>query len=217
MPVTLVGALAVWAQTSGHLRFAVIMLVSFPCLLRPMEGRALAFDDLHIFDSDLILRYPGIDCICGIPLPKTRRMQSHASVQHVLIDDAALANYLRWVLEGIPARARSQRIWTRPLADFTELWHEALRQLRAFGPWTLAGLRGGGATDHYLRHRNVGELRRRGRWTQTATLDRYLQEGVLLLSELQQFDNRLLALSSLAGAIFALLSSPPPPLLSSIT
>ena len=48
---------------------------------------------------------------------------------------------------------------------------------------TPGGLRGGGATDHWLRRRDVQALRRRGRWTNIKTLERYVQEGA---SQLQQ-------------------------------
>ena len=59
--------------------------------------------------------------------------------------------------------------------------------MRKFNEWglclrfTVGGLRGGGATEHFLKHQNVPLLRRRGRWTQLNTLDRYLQEGVAAL------------------------------------
>ena len=59
--------------------------------------------------------------------------------------------------------------------------------MRKFNEWglclhfTLGGLRGGGATEHLLKRHNVPLLRRRGRWTQLNTLDRYLQEGLSAL------------------------------------
>eukprot|EP00971_Amphidinium_carterae_P327603 6459045-Amphidinium_carterae.1 len=51
------------------------------------------------------------------------------------------------------------------------MWH---RGLVSHGPWKPSGLRRGGATEHDLPHRDVQGLRRRGRWTQLTTLDRYL-------------------------------------------
>ena len=46
---------------------------------------------------------------------------------------------------------------------------------------TLHGLRGGGATDPWLQHRDLPLLRRRGRWTSESTFERYIQEGTFIL------------------------------------
>ena len=88
-------------------------------------------------------------------------------------------------------------------AEFRNLWHEALNALQCADlHWQPAGLRGGGATEHFLRHRDVQGLRRRGRWTQLATLDRYLQEGVLLLAQRTEEAKRLRHLAHLGAAFF---------------
>ena len=88
----------------------------------------------------------------------------------------ALADFLGWVLSGVPAINRE--LWRRTGADFQNLWHKALNALQCDDlHYQPAGLRGGGATEHFLRHPDVQGLRRRGRWTQLTTLDRCLQEG----------------------------------------
>ena len=88
-------------------------------------------------------------------------------------------------------------------AEFRNLWHEALNALQCADlHWQPAGLRGGGATEHFLRHRGVQGLRRRGRWTQLATLDRYLQEGVLLLAQRTEEAKRLRHMAHLGAAFF---------------
>ena len=77
------------------------------------------------------------------------------------------------------------------------------RQLRSFGVshqhYTLHGLRGGGATDHWLQHRHLPLLRRRGWWTSERTLERYIQEVTILLHQNQlskEFADRLRARAS---------------------
>ena len=98
----------------------------------------------------------------------------HRAVQHVLIEDLALADFLGLVLSGVPAINREQRLWQRTGAEFRNLWHEALHALQCADlHWQPAGLRGGGATKHFLHHRDVQGQRRRGSWTQLATVDRY--------------------------------------------
>ena len=78
--------------------------------------------------------------------------------------------------------------------------------------WQPAGLRGGGATEHFLRHQDVQGPRRRGRWTQLTTLDRYLQEGVLLLAHRTEEAKRLRHLAHLGAAFFRRQPDRPPPL-----
>ena len=69
-------------------------------------------------------------------------------------------------------------------------------------PFLPAGLRGGGATDSSLRTRDVMALRRRGRWTQLETLDRYLQKGVLLMTS-RALSPLVLQLAPLAARVFS--------------
>eukprot|EP00973_Karenia_brevis_P004915 677509-Karenia_brevis.AAC.1 len=82
------------------------------------------------------------------------------------------------------------------------MWNRALEALQCNeGPWTPAGLRGGGATDFFLRHQDTLALRRRGRWTQLITLDRYLQEGVVLMHA-NQIPDSVTTLAQLAVVLF---------------
>ena len=65
-----------------------------------------------------------------------------------------------------------------------------------------AGRRGGGATERLMRYRDAASLRRRGRWTQLSTLDRYLHEGVRLQQEVARSD-KVRRLAPLAAFLFS--------------
>ena len=72
--------------------------------------------------------------------------------------------------------------------------------------YTLHGLRGGGATDHWLQYRDLAQLRRRGRWTSERALERYVQEGTFLVHQnwlCKEVADRLRALAELAPRFFA--------------
>ena len=72
-------------------------------------------------------------------------------------------------------------------------------------PFTLAGFRGGGATDYFLRCRYAPALRRRGRWSSEKTVERYVQEGVYFLESLSfptRAANLMAELSDLAPQVF---------------
>ena len=134
------------------------------------------------------------------------------ATQHVLIEDEALAEWLKWVWSGLPEAVMRQPIWPRDAAAFRWQWDRMLRLLHcADAAWTPAGLRGGGATDHFLRHRDLAGLRRRSRWQQQQTVDRYLQEGVLLLHQ-RTLPRHLSQLADCGAALFAPQAGPPLPL-----
>ena len=69
----------------------------------------------------------------------------------------------------------------------------------------MHGLRGGGATDDFLRQGNVERLRRRGRWCNLVTIERYVQEGVYVRSSqttTPQVEKTLREVSCLARRLF---------------
>ena len=92
-----------------------------------------------------------------------------------------IANFIRCVVETVPTSARSQPIWTLPERHLP-LFKQVLSRL---GIQSLrlasAGLRSVGATDFWLRTRDIPALRRRGRWSNERTLERYRQEGSYFL------------------------------------
>ena len=65
--------------------------------------------------------------------------------------------------------------------------------------------RGGGATDYFLRCRDVPALRRWERWSSEKTFERYVQEGVYYLESLSlptRAANLVAELSDLAPQVF---------------
>ena len=137
--------------------------------------------------------------------PKTARRSTHAAVQFVLIEDGSVATYL----------AEAKRQWlslrTKLLPSFSERlllrkWGQVLKLLR-IASWGLrpASLRGGGATEHFLKYGNSPLLRRRGRWTSERTLEPYLQEGSYHMMHVPRFGygwQTVLAVHRLSGDIF---------------
>ena len=90
----------------------------------------------------------------------------------------------------------------QPLRDW---WRGALGSLGISG-FMWHGLRGGGATDHWLRNQNLPALRRRGRWANEKTVERYVQEAVFVTCAAvisPQVRQTLRRLSELAGSIFS--------------
>ena len=115
---------------------------------------------------DLLTRYEKVYGIVHIRQPKTHRMTVHAMQQHVLLECPGICQLVNTMKSSIPDHKLDTPIWR-----FTAAHHSAYfqRQLRSLGVShqrnTLHGLRGGGATDHWLQCRDLPPLRRSGRLT----------------------------------------------------
>jgi len=173
--------IAFWLWTHGHWRAALLVLIGFHGLLRPGELMHVTWGCIMLWDEIEQSRFGDTYGLIRVRQPKTRRMTGHAPVQHVLLEDPGLAALLRWTLDRTPASVRGKPLWSQPQHKFATLFGQACAGLgiQCLG-LTPAGLRGGGATDYWIRTRDVPNVRRRGRWTTERTLERYLQEGAAL-------------------------------------
>jgi len=174
-------AIGLRAWRWGYRGLCLLFLTAFHCLLRPGEMTELRWDDLVLWDAVEAMRFPNTFGFIRIRRPKTRRMSGHAPVQHVLVEDAGLASFLRWAVSTVPVAFRSRKIWGQPQTKMTAVFNACCSSLGiAHLHLVPAGFRGGGATDAWIRSRDVPSIRRRGRWTSERTLERYLQEGTAL-------------------------------------
>ena len=163
----------------------------------------LTFEDVVIFDAMGSIMFPHIFGVIAIRKPKTRRLPSHPPVQHALVEDRAVATFISYEFSCIPLANRSGRLWHGSPDQFRRIWNNCLKSLRLSPTaYTSAGLRGGGATETYLRTQDTLAVRRRGRWTQLATLDRNLQEGVVLLNRRSPAFAFVVHIAMLASAVF---------------
>ncbi len=147
--------------------------LGFVCLLRPSEVLNLRVGDLSfstsISSSSSSRLDPGM---IVIRYPKTRRIWRK---QFVLCNDIRLEAWLRWWILGKslnkPLFAMTRYIWYKHFSMGLEFL-----DLSSCG-FTLGSLRAGGATNHFRRYGNLGQLQYLGRWTSQSTLQFYLQEA----------------------------------------
>jgi len=208
-------AISLRAWRLGHQRLCLLFLVAFHCLLRPGEMVELRWDDLIVWDEMEAARFKDTSGFVRVRKPKTRRMAGHAAVQHVLLEDPGLASFLAWAISTVPMGHRGRRIWSQPQHKMATIFAKCCEALGLAHLHLLpAGLRGGGATDAWVRTRDVPGIRRRGRWTSEKTLERYLQEGTALyLRNSLHPDTRALVdkEAAVATELFVLLQQRSPP------
>jgi len=214
-------AIGLRAWKLGQRSLCLLFLIAFHCLLRPGEMVELRWEDLVLWDEMEAARFQGTYGFVRIRKPKTRRMTGHAPVQHVLVEDAGLAALLRWARGTIPRALLTKKLWSLPQHQMVLVFNRCCTALGiAHLPLVPAGFRGGGATDAWIRTRDVPGIRRRGRWTSERTLERYLQEGTAMhLRDSLHPDTRstIDREAAVATELFVLVqqsppSSPPPPL-----
>ena len=144
----------------------------------------MTWSDVVIFGPDRVARFRNAYGLVVVREPKTRRLAAHAAAQHVPIEDETLTRFLGACKSCLCKNNHEQRIWAGTPQAFSFRWTKIVRKFNKWGlcvHFTVGGLRGGGATEHFLKHQNVPLLMRRGRWTQLNTLDRYLRGGVAAL------------------------------------
>ena len=117
--------------------------------------------------------------VITIACPKTRRRE--ARVQHVTVESLPLLRLLKFATSLVS----SEEAFVFP--TYKCMRSEVSMILnKLLGPkhgYTLAGLRGAGATVFYLRFRNVPDLMRRGRWASAKTLEHYIQIAGALITQ----------------------------------
>jgi hypothetical protein len=207
-------AISVFFWTCGPMELALWALVTFHCMLRPTEGLSIHGEDFYEVPLEQRWRYRAVAGIVGLRRPKTARLPVHAARQYVTVEDCALASLLSSARSNGLLRA-GRPLWAGSERSLAFHWGRACTALGlASLGLTPAGLRPGGATDYFLRVQDVPALRRRGRWSNEKTLERYLHEGLYFLltstNELQKDRNgldppwpKVMALARLAPAIFA--------------
>jgi hypothetical protein len=173
-PVQLLLALMAFAFLTGNVGDCLAFGLGFHCLLRPGEICAL---------KPNLIALPGTFQMCQVKVgvvsierPKTRKTGGRQ--QHVLVDDKLLMDCLRRYLSfQVPD--------SLIFSSYSTLRAHLSYYLSALGlPTrlvTLGGMRGGGATYHYLLYHDVPTLQRRGRWANIRSLEHYVQEAAVVL------------------------------------
>ena len=135
----------------------------------PGEIATLQLEHIRVKDlSKYTGRRMGVITIAN---PKTKRRG--ARFQHVTLDNVIL---LQLVERFLSQFADPETFVFPSYAAHSKHAKYYLDRLLGQGHgFSLAGLRGGGATFHYLKHRDILELARRGRWVSIKTLEHYVQ------------------------------------------
>ena len=184
------------------LPFAIVLRLGFGALLRP--GEFLGALRGHVTLPSQTLFGFGQRVVIAIMDPKNRR--AGGRFQFATAEDAVTVAWAEWLLAGLP---KGWKIFPGGAPTFAKLFREALAQLDlGSAGFTPASLRAGGATAMFMDEVPVETLRFRGRWTNTKTLEHYIQEGMACLQMSQLSGSAALRVSKYTGA-FA--SGPWPP------
>lgn len=182
---------------------ALAWWLGFVCLLRPGELLNLRMGDISLPEGDESV-FHVLGAVVIIRRPKTRRIWRE---QFVVCNDHALIRWLVWWTRDLTVSSSLFNLSRHMLVNHFKLLTDEL----GLAPcnYTLSSLRAGGATDHFQRNRNLGELQYLGRWKQPSTLQYYLHEAYAIHVTRQQFRGHSERLEMLHAQVH-LLERPPP-------
>ena len=175
-PTSLMLAVAHLAYLTNRWDVALTILLSAHCFLRPGEPPLVRHRDIQL-DLKCLSRTLGL---VSLTKPKSRSRGSR--LEHVTIENHLLLACLRSFLSCCTAATGTSCAFPT-YKDMGQVCKILLDYLAGPGhPFTLHGLRGGGATLWFLETGNVPEVLRRGRWASERTLTLYLQVQAALSS-----------------------------------
>ena len=199
----------VWAAAAApgcaaplrHRIAGVLLWLGFECLLRPGEILGLKAGDISIGTRLLMTHKVSIITIQN---PKNRRYMGRKPF--VLCTDHMLVDWLAWTLTSL---SPDTLIMEGGRSALVQIFNQALTALdmQDLGI-TLASLRTGGATQHFIQYENIGKLQYLGRWRNAQTLEHYLQEAMAAHVDLA-LSQRSRARTEAARQIFLSLKGPP--------
>ena len=198
-PLVLALGVARVLAKAGQRAASLCILVMFHCILRPGEAAALQLK--HFLGAQMLAGLTKAQGLLAIVGHKTQRRTGRA--HHVLVECPALLAELSAYCASL---GDPEAFLFPSYVVLHKLVKKVLDQLLGVGhTYTLAGLRGGGATYIYLRDRNIPDLMRRGRWTSIKTLEHYIQLAGAGLTQHGWSEQTIEKLTKLAEPRMALL------------
>ena len=177
------------------LTFGTLLLLAYHALLRPQ-------DIISAMRSHLFLPSDGSarSLVAVLTLIDSKTKYTGARLQSVVIDDPILVQLLMRVFGSHrPSRLLSPYDMVTFVKRF--VWYCNFLGLPE-GLFSLAGLRAGGATDHFNHFANIAALQYRGRWDSIKSVSHYVQQanGILALSRLDPItQGKVDALAAVCG------------------
>ena len=149
--------------------FSSLIGLGFFGMLRPGEIFNLRCGDIGIPNQ---LSF-GAPCITiRISKPKNFRQLGHS--QFVVVSQPDICNWVTWICSV--SKNSDERLWDASPTEFRRMFKVCIEKLlRTKSRFSPASLRAGGATFHFDGCQDVGRLRLSGRWSNSQSLEHYIQ------------------------------------------
>ena len=164
-----VGAIAEHLLAKGRFMLAVIVLLSFDCFLREQDWEGLRCRD--------VAREPSGRMALLFGVRERGEKAKTGSNQGVVVDDEWVADLLQAMMHNL---SQDERIFPMSAASFRREWWTALKDLdlELCGP--PHNLRHAGAASFMESGGHIEMCRRRGRWLQVTSVQRYTKTHWLI-------------------------------------
>ena len=152
----------------------VLFWTEFVGLLRPAEMWNLRPSSVQILrEHDVLV----------VTIRQAKTWKFAARVQTVVLDCPVLLRAWRKIKYILCVGTPTRRVFPFSIETLERRLAAILRALGVPGVATLASFRTGGATEEWIRHRDLPGLRLLGRWGVEKTLEHYIQEATAFLQE----------------------------------
>lgn len=151
--------------------YAVATLLSFDCLLRVNECLSLTTEDVVDY------RDPRLSSLNKTMVLRLRKTKT-GPLQSVIVESSHVERLLRVLVRST---ARGARLFHFSADKFRRTIRDAANVYRIDATITPHCFRDGGATLHWIVHRDQPALKMRGRWRDDRSLLRYVQVAEMLM------------------------------------
>jgi len=154
-------------KRAGKHSAALVVLLSFDCLLRISEVLSLVKEDVAVASDPRLSGFKKVSV--RIRHAKGGNNQwvvvSHPDVSRLLVD----------LVVSLPSNSSS--LFSLSESQYRTLFKGVCSNLGLHASFVPHSLRHGSATQMYINGVGMAEIKKRGRWKQSSTVDHYIQQG----------------------------------------
>ena len=184
------------------IHYALIILLSFDCYLRPKEATLLQCDDIFIKPKSNVDHHDNNDYSIAIRIKKGKRDQNAT----LYINNPSIAKLLyQYYLYRRPLSFSNNSFFGISYVNYLSIFKKVISHMDLPSSIKPHSMRHSGVTHDYLHGVEFARLRERGRWSSDNTLRSYLNISIALVNDLKVPPQYLDAGGKLSSVLYSFL------------
>jgi integrase len=192
--------IAATAARDYGIQYALIILLSFDCYLRPKEATLLQCDDISFIRNSNIDSQNNNGFCIAIRIKKGKRDQNAT----LYINNPSIAKLIyRYYRHCHGLVSSDNYFFGISYSNYLRVFKEIISVMDLPSSIKPHSMRHSGVTHDYMRGTEFARLRERGRWASDNTLRSYLNVSIALVNDLQAPRNYLQAGAQLSTILYS--------------